>query len=154
MQAAAATVRLPDTARRIPRGNLHLTLHFIGNVYFSDMACMREQASRVDADAFQLVIDRQGCFGKARVGWLGCSEIPAALVRLHQQLGMRLQSCAFQPEARPYNPHITIARKVGSIDSATEFDALVWPVREFALIEVQAIENGVQYRVVESWPLK
>ena len=153
LQHAADSIVLAHTARRVPIANLHLTLHFIGNVYRDDMACMRRQARLVDAAAFQLSIDRQGYFSKPRVAWLGCSDIPAALADLHGQLGARLQSCGYQPEARPYHPHVTVARKVKSIDADPGFAPMSWRVQNFALVEVQPSADGVQYRVVESWPL-
>ena len=154
LQAAADSIQLASTARRVPSANLHLTLHFIGNVSFDAMACMQSQARLLDASAFRLGIDRQGYFSKPRVAWLGCGEIPDALGALHRQLGERLQFCGFQPEARPYHPHLTVARKVGTIDTGVAFAPLCWQVDEFALIEVQAVENGVQYRVVETYSLE
>jgi 2'-5' RNA ligase len=153
LQDAADSIVLNSAARRVPTANLHLTLHFIGNVYFDDMACMRSQARLVDAAAFRLSINTQGCFARPRVAWLGCSDIPEALTDLHRQLGARLQSCGYQPEARPYHPHITVARKVAAIDDDHGFKPLCWQVDNFALIEVQSSANGVQYRVVETWPL-
>jgi 2'-5' RNA ligase len=72
---------------------------------------------------------------------------------LHRQLGTRLQDCGYRPEARHYHPHVTVARKLAALESKADFSAISWPVTEFALIEVQAIENGVQYRVVETYPL-
>jgi len=113
----------------VPRANLHLTLHFIGNVYFEQMECLQRAARLVRAAPFDLTIDRQGYFHKPRVAWLGCSNLPAALDDLHRQLGEHLQSCDYRPELRPYQPHVTV------------------------LIEVQAIDNGVQYRAVETYPL-
>ena len=150
---AAGTIPVTGVARRVPHANLHMTLHFIGNVYFDEMACMQRQARCVDACAFQLEIDCQGYFGKPEVGWLGCRVISDALVELHWQLGTRLQECGYRPETRPYHPHVTVARKLGSIDTQVSYEPIVWPVREFALIEVQSVENGVQYRVVETYSL-
>ena len=153
LQAAADSVAFTAGVRRVPRANLHLTLHFIGNVYFDEMACMQREARQVEADAFQLEIDGQGMFSKAAVGWLGCSSVPDALSHLHRQLGSRLQACGFLPESRPYHPHVTIARKLESMSTDASFSAIVWPVTEFALVEVQSVANGVKYRVVETYPL-
>ena len=153
LHAAANTIALDAGARRVPRANLHLTLHFIGNVYFDEMACMQRRARGIDSAAFRLEIDCQGMFQKPRVGWLGCSDVPAALGDLQRKLGTRLQDCGFRPEARPYHPHVTIARKLQSIDAAAAFDRITWAVTGFALVEVESIENGVQYHVVETYPL-
>jgi len=153
---AACTVPLNAGARRVAHTNLHLTLHFIGNVYFEQMECLQVEARHVNARAFKLNLDCQGFFNRPRVAWLGCTETPGGLNDLHRQLGTRLQSCDYQPEARPYCPHVTVARKIGPldpIDSTASFVPIVWSVTEFALIEVLASENGVQYRAVETYPL-
>ena len=145
--------------RRVPGANLHLTLHFIGNVYFEQMDCLQAAARCVNAPGFDLTLDVQGLFKKPRVAWLGCDNPPAALADLHWQLGKRLLACDFQPEARTYHPHLTVARKSGSIAADACFTPIAWRVTEFALIEVHAIEaesikKGVQYRAVETYPLK
>ena len=153
LHEVAMTIAVDSRGRRVPRANLHLTLHFIGNVYFAQMNCLQLAARAVRASAFDLAIDRQGYFNKPRVAWLGCSNPPAALADLHHQLGRHLQSCDYQPEARRYQPHITVARKTAPIAAAADFVPVEWRVTEFALIEVQAIENGVHYRAVETYPL-
>jgi 2'-5' RNA ligase len=154
LQEAATTISVEAGGRRVPGANLHLTLHFIGNVYFEQMDCLQAAARSVNAPGFDLTIDIQGFFKKPRVAWLGCDNPPAALGALHRQLGKRLQACDFHPEARPYHPHVTVARKSGSIAADACFAPIAWRVTEFALVEVQAIKNGVQYRAVETYPLK
>jgi len=158
LQEAAITIPVAAGGRRVSGANLHLTLHFIGNVYFEQMDCLQAAARTVDASAFDLTIDRQGFFKKPQVAWLGCAKPPVALGDLHRQLGRRLQTCEYQPEARPYHPHVTVARKPGSIAADVCFTPIAWRVTEFALIEVQAIQTksitkGVQYRAVETYPL-
>ena len=153
LQQAANSVEVVRPARRVPLGNLHLTLHFIGNVYFDEMACMQQRAAAVAAKGFDLIIDSRGSFDKARVAWLGCRKAPAALLELHCELGASLIPCGFRVETRPYNPHVTVARKIRQVDDKVAFEPVPWRVDEFALIEVQTVENGVEYRVVESWTL-
>jgi 2'-5' RNA ligase len=153
LHRASKTLAVERPARRVPQYNLHLTLHFIGNVFFEQMDCLRQQARLVEAEAFELNIDRQGHFSKPRVAWLGCREIPTALRELHEQLGQRLQLCDYQPEARHYNPHVTVARKIGRIADSANFAPIAWKVDAFSLVEVRQVENGVQYRVIETLPL-
>jgi 2'-5' RNA ligase len=153
LHRASNTITVERPARRVPHYNLHLTLHFIGNVFFAQMDCLRQQARLVEVAAFELSIDRQGHFSKPRVGWLGCREIPAGLRELHEQLGQRLQLCDYRPEARHYNPHVTVARKIGAIADSASFAPVAWKVETFSLVEVRQVENGVQYRVIETFPL-
>ena len=137
----------------MPASNLHVTLHFIGNVYFEEMACLQEQARRVRSDHFRFEIDCPGSFRKPRVAWLGCREAPAELFELQLRLGRELQGCGFQPEKRPYHPHVTVARKIESPPGGGRFEPIRWDVNGFSLIEVQQRESGVQYHVVETYPL-
>ena len=153
LHQASNTIIVESPARRVPRANLHLTLHFIGNLYFEEVDCFREQARLVGTEVFDLAIDCQGHFKKPRVAWLGCREVPASLLALHDQLGRRLRECGYQPEVRPYCPHVTLARKIGSVAEAHSFKPIDWKVEAFSLVEVCPLENGVQYRVIEDFPL-
>ena len=154
LHEAANGVSIEGAARRVPRNNLHLTLHFIGNTYFEEMICLQRQAGRVWADKFTFDIDCQGSFSKPRVAWLGCRQASAALGELQAQLGRQLRLCGYQPESRRYHPHVTVARKIEPVSDSVQFEPIAWTVTEFALIEVQQLESGVQYRVVETYPLK
>ena len=153
LHRASETIPVERPARCVPQYNLHLTLHFIGDVYFDQMDCLQQQARLVKAAAFEFNIDCQGYFKKPRVAWLGCSETPTALSELHRQLGQRLQLCDYRPEARRYNPHVTMARKIDRIPELENFESISWAVENFALIEVRQIDDGVQYRVIETYPL-
>ena len=147
-------IPLPAFARAVPTYNLHLTLHFIGNVQLQQMDCLRHQARGVSASAFELMLDNSGCFGKAKVAWLGCRKVPAELRELHQKLGSVLGSCDYQPEARAYNPHVTVARKTGELPKAEAIEPIRWKVDQFTLINSRSTSQGVKYEVVETYDLK
>lgn len=149
----AAGIALNRPARRVPTYNLHLTLHFIGNVYYEERDCLQQAAHGVHGNSFDLVIDNGGYFARPRVGWLGCSELPVALAELHESLGKALRDCNYRPEKRAYQPHVTFARKLAQVPAVPEFAPLTWSVGEFVLIESVAVDNGVQYRVIETYPL-
>ncbi len=147
-----ASVPLARPARRVPDYNLHLTLHFIGNVTWPERDCLRAAAHGVRGASFELVIDRGGFFARPRIGWLGCGEPPPALVDLHKALGNALGACDYRPEKRSYQPHVTFARKLTRLPAVPEFEPLAWPVDEFALVESRAAGNGVKYAVIETYP--
>jgi 2'-5' RNA ligase len=150
---AGNSIPVERPARRVPDYNLHLTLHFIGNVYRDQLVCMQQQARQVEVEGFELDIDCQGHFSKPRVAWLGCSEIPGTLQDLHHQLGQGLRDCDYQPELRRYHPHITVARKIKSIPEYWSFEPMRWRVEKFALIESRSTGSGVEYRVIDSYQL-
>lgn len=140
-------------ARRVPDYNLHLTLHFIGNVTFDELDCLQRSARQVVTPVFELGIDCHGHFTKSRVAWLGCGEVPEALQLLHRRLAECLQPCGYRPEKRRYNPHVTIARKMKSRPDMEVFEPLRWKVDNFVLIESSATDGGVRYEVIESYRL-
>jgi 2'-5' RNA ligase len=46
-----------------------------------------------------------------------------------------------------------VARKIEAIAQSQSFAPIAWRVEEFSLVEVHEIENGVQYRPIEIFPL-
>ena len=154
LERRVRSLMLTPPARRVPDYNLHLTLHFIGNVLFDELACLQQQARQVEANRFELSVDGHGFFRQARVAWLGLERVPAALKQLHAELGERLQRCGYRAEVRPYHPHITVARKMNRAGNQPAFEPLRWKVDNFVLIESRATDTGVRYEVIETYPLK
>jgi len=97
--------------RRIAGQELHLTLHFLGEVAAGD--AVREALASVQMSAFTITIMGVGRFppeGQPTVLWAGVENSPS-LTAFHQSIGSALtKAIGFQPEARPYSPHITLAR--------------------------------------------
>ena len=59
----------------------------------------------------------------------------------------------FEPETRPFRPHVTLARKVTQPVPTAPFEPLGWPVAEFALVESITDRSGSIYTPLASWPL-
>ena len=131
--------------------NLHITLHFIGNVDEPTMACLQQAAKTVQAAAFELKLDNLGYFSRPQVFWLGCSNPPEGLQKLHQQLAEVLFPCGYEAEARPFSPHVTLMRKLREPGDFVPIESINWPVQSFALIESVACPDGVQYQLVENY---
>lgn len=142
-----------NSGRVIPRYNWHMTLHFIGNTSFSEKNCLHRQALKLKSKAFDLIIDQSGYFKIPRVFWLGCREKPEALLDLQRNLGKEISRCDYQPEARPYSPHITVTRKLGQAPEPEPVKPVEWRVDRFVLVESVSIPNGVRYEVLESYEL-
>ncbi|MEM7563429.1 MAG: RNA 2',3'-cyclic phosphodiesterase [Pseudomonadota bacterium] len=154
IQKAALAINLPGAARRVPQYNLHMTLHFIGNVSLSQRDCLSEQAEQVRAAPFELSIDSTGYFQKPKVVWLGLTDPPQALFDLHHQLGQSLTRCQYHPETRSYSPHVTVMRKVPEVPAAGDFVPVRWPVRQFTMINSCATPHGVRYEVFKTYDLQ
>ena len=136
--------------RRYQDSNLHITLHFLGNMTEEQLNCARQQAAAVKLSPFSLNINRFGRFKQAGILWLGPDHVPDELVELHQQLGAALDICGYQPEAREYRPHITLMRKfhdeVGEQVYEPGILPVNWVVDRYALIESVSVDGLVEYR--------
>lgn len=125
--------------------NLHMTLHFLGNVSANDMQCVNQLASKITARAFSLELNRYGCFAEARIFWMGAYELPDALFYLHKELAKEIARCSLQVDARPYAPHITLMRNAPPVASTDNTESIFWKIEQFALVESLSTPQGVSY---------
>ena len=152
--AQAAEALLPRAAgRRVRAENLHCTLVFLGAVETAQRLCLEDAASLVRAEPFTLMLDRLGYFRRPQVAWLGCTTTPAALQALVTGLSYGAASCGFPPEQRPYEVHLTVARKLRRDPGRLPLLPIVWPVKQFALMESVSESDGVHYRPLRFWDL-
>ena len=134
--------------------NLHITLHFIGNVSKSRMDCLHLAAQSIDADSIDLVLDHYGYFYKPKVFWMGLQEKPSALVVLHERLASALAECDYHMEHRPYAPHVTLMRKLVHSGELESMDPVSWVAKDFVLVESMPVAGGVHYEVKQRYPLR
>jgi len=139
--------------RHLAINNLHLTLHFLGNVSEQKLECVSDVAKKIMQDKFQIRLDHFGSFNKAGVFWDGLSVMPESLTKLHLQLGRLLTQCDFYPEARAFSPHVTLMRKYKSREVLIPHEAVEWTVDQFALVESISVEGGVEYRPLRFYDL-
>ncbi|MCK4706734.1 MAG: RNA 2',3'-cyclic phosphodiesterase [Gammaproteobacteria bacterium] len=133
--------------------NLHETLHFIGQTSHENKDCMHIAAQSVDVEQFQLELNYLGQFSKAKILWMGANKIPQQLTQLHQKLGIALEGCGFKVDTRPFMPHVTLLKKyIGQVPERIDF-SIPWQVEEFVMVESVPSEQGVNYQVVEKYPL-
>jgi len=133
--------------------NLHITLHFIGNVNQQKLDCLHNVAQTVKADSFNLELNHYGYFQKPKVLWMGLKQNPKALEALHKDLGESLAACDYQIESRPYAPHITLMRKLAKPEKLENIKPIIWQANEFVLVESISVEGGVHYKVRERYSL-
>lgn len=140
--------------KRTRRENHHITLVFLGSVEAERRACLEESASGVVAAPFELALDRFGYWMRPRILWLGASHMPAALLDLVAQLNTGMQACGLSPETRPFQAHVTLARKLSrGPSSSPQVATVLWPISTFCLIESLLTPEGSRYQVLREWPL-
>lgn len=145
----------PPAGRKMQLHNLHITLHFVGPVSAEVKDCMHQAAQTVSTSAFALTLDCYGIFPRAKIYWMGCQQTPQELLQLNKSLGEAIEKCGYQPQKRDYSPHLTLMRKCVKPhdDAIQEKFAINWRINEFVLVESCIDKHGVNYQVIEKYPL-
>ncbi|MFM9059039.1 MAG: RNA 2',3'-cyclic phosphodiesterase [Planctomycetaceae bacterium] len=102
----------PRGVRPVRPAQMHLTLHFLGDVADATHVALPGALARVAFEPFAVEIRRTGVFpprGRPSVLWAGIAD-SAPLVALHAAVGTALASCGLEIETRPFVPHVTLAR--------------------------------------------
>lgn len=146
-----------NNARILPPQDLHITLHFIGQVTDETRHSMHLVAQKVVSERFVMDLNCFGYFSKAKVFWVGCKKPPTALLKLHKELGKTLSGCGYTPETSIYTPHVTLMRKCAEAQAIKLLDnpppfSIPWQVDEFVLVESQRDQQGGSYQVIERYP--
>ncbi|MDH5765811.1 MAG: RNA 2',3'-cyclic phosphodiesterase [Gammaproteobacteria bacterium] len=134
--------------------NLHLTLHFMGNVPEQKLDCYDHAAQQVHVPPFKINLDQYSYFSQAKVFTMSCSTIPDALLKLYTSLAEGLTCCGYQQETRLYMPHVSLMRKLSEPGVINFFEHINWSVNNFVLVESVSVNGGVLYQVIRRYQLK
>ena len=146
--------------------SIHLTLKFLGEI---DDAKVRAVAGELQKAVqgigpFRVELEGVGSFPNARaprVVWAGIRE-NAELTRLQKSVDERLSSIGFEPEDRPFTPHLTLCRiksaedgrSLGRLLSETAPEAqAAFPVSSFAFMKSVLKPSGAEYTTIQEFAL-
>ena len=145
---------LGKRVKRVPAANLHLTLAFAGAVTAPVRHCLQAAAGEVRCPAFKLSIEHVGHWSRPRIFWLGPVHAPPALWTLAGALRTALGDCGLQTETRPYQPHVTLARKIARPPEQARIDPVDWSIRHFSLVESVTGARAASYTLLATWELE
>ncbi|RAI92365.1 2'-5' RNA ligase [Paenibacillus pabuli] len=145
----------------------HITLQFLGDTLVSDIGQLRKAlySAASGFQPFELQLSGWGTFGleeAPKVLWKGVEGETDQLHLLQKRIVDATSSLGFEPELRPYSPHITIARKFLGADPGNEdkgiFELLPghflgvnsWIVQDFVLYVTQP-GQAPMYEVVDTF---
>lgn len=140
-------------AKPVSTENIHLTLHFLGDVTEARTAQLESCLAAVRAEPFSLNIDRWGYFPKARICWIGATNTPEMLTSLLQQTGDCVVNVVEDYRQTGFTPHITLFRKARHPLDIEPFETCEWKVDRFALVSSRTRPQGVEYTVLRDWRL-
>jgi 2'-5' RNA ligase len=122
-------VRLVDAAQ------LHLTLHYLGAVPESELPRWIRRL-KVACTLFNLEGDRYALWPHGIAVWMPAA-VPEGLLTLHQRLADRIVAAGHQLDPRPFQPHVTLARRTqaAALPPPRGARGVHWAVRGYALVE-------------------
>ncbi len=144
-------------AKWVQRGQLHLTLRFIGEADDTKLQPIKTALAGITSAPFSMALRGVGQFPPkraARVLWVGV-DAPPALNQLQGQVEATLNRLDFAPEEHNFSAHITLARlKTASPPSAVQgylarhaaFQSESFPITEFVLYSSILSPQGPTYR--------
>lgn len=142
LEEHAAAWDWPAQARQTRPERLHVTLHFLGERPAAEVPRLRA-ALDVRWAGCELLFDRGTVWGGG-IAVLEASAVPPALAQLHAALRVRLVELGLPLEARPYRPHVTLARKAAGARPPAAPSPLRWPAGpRYAL--VRSLPGGCGY---------
>ncbi len=159
---ASASIPAGRGVRPVPPGQMHVTLHFIGDAD-PDMIC--RALAPMKAGPCGVTIRGAGRFkmaGGRKILWARVTETPE-LLELHAACGRALAGTGFEVERRRFVPHVTLARLSSSADASIvrsflgkcadrEFGAFV--ADRFVLYDSVAHDDGLRYEPIETFVLQ
>jgi 2'-5' RNA ligase len=140
--------RWPPASRLVVDANLHATLHFIGSFERARLAALGARLAAVPSRPAVLR-------ATAPAIWRGGIAVltlqgDAALAALHAEVGIALVELGIVLEARPFAPHVTLARKAPRSEPPAELPELGWRASGFALAETRSGPPS-DYAIVMRW---
>jgi RNA 2',3'-cyclic 3'-phosphodiesterase len=116
---------------------LHVTMRFLGATPDEKQPALASalRAAAEGVDPFQIVLSGGGAFPnptRPRVLWIGITEGADRVESLVGRLSVQLEPLGWPPDARPFTPHLTLARTdgvPGADERAKTLAALAYDVR-------------------------
>jgi len=156
--------------RWVPAENIHLTMHFLGDILPERVDPIKEALTVVGRNVppFDFTAGQLGAFPntrRPRVIWVGVSDTEFWLALLHETVNESMERLGFQREARRFSPHLTLgrihrraspedARNVGNTLSATKVGILgIVPVETLILFQSVLRPSGAQYKPLATFRL-
>lgn len=162
--------QLPDVRWVDPAG-IHLTLAFLGELTDEQVASAMQAADAASHQVtpFELRLKDPGIFGsprQPRVIWMGIEEVSGNLTRLHDVLNRDLEQRGFEVDARPFSPHLTLARVKQPLNAseqqtlqrllAGKQSTSASPrqnMRQLSVMKSELLRSGARYTRLGAYPL-
>lgn len=152
-----------------PEG-VHVTLKFLGEVPVKKLPSIKLaiQEAVVGHSPFELEFSNIGTFGGReglRIMWVGIAGDVLRLEALVRAVNAALAVVGFEPERRPFRPHLTLGRVKDEIPTRQRAQIEVdvgkmdvpgtgWRTSQVSLMRSRITAQGASYEVIATFPLR
>ncbi|HNM78685.1 MAG TPA: RNA 2',3'-cyclic phosphodiesterase [Tepidiformaceae bacterium] len=152
-----------------PEG-VHVTLKFLGEVNTKKLPAIKLaiQEAVVGHSPFELEFSTIGTFGGReglRIMWVGIAGDVLRLEALVRAVNAALAVVGFEPERRPFRPHLTLGRVRDEVPTRrrAEIEVAVgkqdvppvsWRTAQVSLMRSRLTKSGASYEVLATFPLR
>lgn len=141
--------------------NLHLTVRFVGTVERSIVEGIAARLAGRAGPSIELTLGEVGAFRRSRlvrVLWLGLQSGAAEMKALAARVEEECRAAGLTPEARPFQPHLTLARarsrNGAGVPDLPEIPRLEpWRASELILYWSHLKKNGAYHEPIRTIPL-
>lgn len=140
----------------------HVTLQFLGKTSPEQYSCLVARLRALHSHRVSMSLEGLGVFDRVGVFFAGVAVTQELLILQHR-VTSATGYCGFVPEARPFHPHVTLARAKGDGrgKSLRELNARIirqpdftpFVASEFLLYEAFLGPAGSHYEIREHFPL-
>jgi RNA 2',3'-cyclic 3'-phosphodiesterase len=134
----------------VASNNLHVTLVFLGQINQETKQLLVKQAENITVPDMTIVFDQLAFWKKPQVLCLTGYSPDNCLNALVQVLTEQVKELSISVDERPYQAHVTLARKVKETVKM-DFEPIFWHSRAFCLVQSCSLPTGVEYRVLHTW---
>jgi 2'-5' RNA ligase len=154
---------LPLGGKPVPPENLHLTLRFLGEIDAVSFDRLCAELDQIELpDGFRLRLHGLGAFptaGDATVAWIEVRDEGERLGECQRAVEDACQGAGFDPEERPFRPHLTISRirppaDLRHVIQETPPLGVVFRVSEITVMKSVLGGRTARYETIERFALR
>ncbi len=141
----------PAGVRPLAGADLHLTLHFIGDVEAASLPALQAALGRVRQAPVPVSLATPMLWRGGIAVLVG--EATPALRQLQRDVGEALADAGFALDDRPWRPHLTLARRAGGASLPAHVQPVTWRAETLTLA-CRSQAGPRRYDMLAQWPLR
>lgn len=159
-----------DTVRWVRPEGVHVTLKFLGEVPQKKLPAIKMalQEAVVRHSPFSLELSNIGTFGGReglRTMWVAIAGDVLRLEAMVRDVNLALAVVGFEPDRRPFRPHLTLGRVRDTVPTRRRAELEVdvgrvqvpeveWRTSQLTLMKSRLTPRGAEYDVIATFPLR